>query len=391
MKFINTEGYFRLRDDIGIEPVTWYNYDINQVDLHSDVTSWLVSFKSANSLNLLKKAISDNLLDRIINSDVYLTLYNQIESHHDVVYAIYQHAVINLGIPEEKIILITASPDIAAEVTLVANQLVKKEFKCKFFTWAEPQVQTDKKHLISQGNNIQTLEDKQYDKKFLNFNRLWRPHRLILISILYSTGCLDNGYVSLARDKEDRFWSNGGWSSKWDQMMKYANDEIRDMLNLNKEFICNLPDMYLDNENFYNVYGIRLGAALYPKTDYLYTTSYFSLISETNFYDDHPARHLTEKTFKPIAQQHPFILVSRPKSLEFLRSLGYKTFSPYINESYDNELDNNKRLLMIAKETARLSNLNAAELTNFLNGVRDICKYNQDILMNKTDFVFDLN
>ena len=72
MKFINTEGYFRLRDDIGIEPVTWYNYDINQVDLHSDVTSWLVSFKSANSLNLLKKAISDNLLDRIINSDVYI-------------------------------------------------------------------------------------------------------------------------------------------------------------------------------------------------------------------------------------------------------------------------------------------------------------------------------
>lgn len=46
-------------------------------------------------------------------------------------------------------------------------------------------------------------------------------------------------------------------------------------------------------------------------------------------------QHLTEKTFKAIALEMPFVLVAPHHSLEYLRSYGFRTFAPYIDESYD--------------------------------------------------------
>ena len=46
-------------------------------------------------------------------------------------------------------------------------------------------------------------------------------------------------------------------------------------------------------------------------------------------------QHLTEKTFKAIALEMPFVLVATQGSLAYLREYGFKTFSPYIDETYD--------------------------------------------------------
>lgn len=46
-------------------------------------------------------------------------------------------------------------------------------------------------------------------------------------------------------------------------------------------------------------------------------------------------QHLTEKTFRAIALEMPFVLVAPAGSLAYLRSYGFETFSPYIDESYD--------------------------------------------------------
>ena len=46
-------------------------------------------------------------------------------------------------------------------------------------------------------------------------------------------------------------------------------------------------------------------------------------------------QHLTEKTFRAIALEMPFVLVAPAGSLAYLRSYGFETFGPYIDESYD--------------------------------------------------------
>jgi hypothetical protein len=88
--------------------------------------------------------------------------------------------------------------------------------------------------------------------------------------------------------------------------------------------------------------------------------------------------------------KHPFILVSVPNSLNILKIMGYKTFSPLIDESYDQEKDDATRMTMILSEIERLCNFNEIELESFLLQASQICNYNYKILMSKKNFITEL-
>ena len=88
--------------------------------------------------------------------------------------------------------------------------------------------------------------------------------------------------------------------------------------------------------------------------------------------------HLTEKTLRPIACGHPFILVAGPGALEYLKSYGFKTFAPWINESYDQEQDVVKRMEMVAEEMRRIESLSPEQKQHMLGQLKKITKYNKD-------------
>jgi hypothetical protein len=87
--------------------------------------------------------------------------------------------------------------------------------------------------------------------------------------------------------------------------------------------------------------------------------------------------HLTEKTLRPIACGHPFMLVAGPGSLEYLRSYGFKTFSPWIDESYDQEPDVVKRMKMVVDQMTRIENLSATDKKHMLAQLKKIAVYNK--------------
>ena len=79
-----------------------------------------------------------------------------------------------------------------------------------------------------------------------------------------------------------------------------------------------------------------------------YTTAYFNIVIETHFdADGSGGAFLTEKTFKPIKNAQPFVLVAPPGSLQCLRDLGYKTFDAVLDNSYDLEHDNTQRWIKV--------------------------------------------
>ena len=82
-------------------------------------------------------------------------------------------------------------------------------------------------------------------------------------------------------------------------------------------------------------------------------SSLFQVVLET-VYDQRI--HLTEKTLRAIACGVPFLLLCGPGSLQTLRDYGFKTFSPYINEDYDLEPDQEKRMDMVIAEMQRIQN-----------------------------------
>jgi hypothetical protein len=86
----------------------------------------------------------------------------------------------------------------------------------------------------------------------------------------------------------------------------------------------------------------------------------------------------TEKTYKPIWFYQPFLVLAVPGFLRAMRELGWLTFHPYIDESYDDEKDDDKRMEMIVAELARLSKFNDDQWREFRHSVQNTIKLNGD-------------
>jgi hypothetical protein len=76
-----------------------------------------------------------------------------------------------------------------------------------------------------------------------------------------------------------------------------------------------------------------------------YDSTYFSLVTETHV--EKVDMFVTEKTFKPMAFYHPFVIVAQPGHLQFLRNNGFETFGNLFDESYDDIKDWLPRLIAV--------------------------------------------
>jgi hypothetical protein len=84
----------------------------------------------------------------------------------------------------------------------------------------------------------------------------------------------------------------------------------------------------------------------------------FTLIVETYIDDSATSgfsltkndRHfLCEKSYKPLAYQHPFIMASTQGNLAYLRSQGFESFPELFDESYDDIADWRQRVDRVAE------------------------------------------
>jgi hypothetical protein len=92
--------------------------------------------------------------------------------------------------------------------------------------------------------------------------------------------------------------------------------------------------------------------------------------------------HLTEKTFKPICLQMPFILVAGAGSLEYLRRYGFQTFGDFWDESYDLEPNDVVRFEKIAKVLSSLDSLSQPSKQKLFQDLQPILQHNFDHFYN---------
>ncbi len=86
--------------------------------------------------------------------------------------------------------------------------------------------------------------------------------------------------------------------------------------------------------------------------------------------------HLTEKTFKAIALEMPFVLMAPAGSLEYLRSYGFRTFGDIFDESYDEEIDDIQRVEKVVKVLKDLDNLSLNEKQSIHRACLPIVEHN---------------
>lgn len=84
------------------------------------------------------------------------------------------------------------------------------------------------------------------------------------------------------------------------------------------------------------------------------------IITETM--GDYPYPYLTEKTWKAMVNQRPFMLVGAKGSLQKLRDLGFKTFNEWWDEDYDLQDRVSDRIEMVVQQLSLMSQLSSKEL-----------------------------
>jgi len=164
-----------------------------------------------------------------------------------------------------------------------------------------------------------------------------------------------------------------------DEFLSYDNnEEVVDLL-MNTSSVLDIQD----------ITGIE-GYGYESKE--LYTQTYISVVGETLFFqdDNFPSGYLSEKIWKPIGHSHPFVLLAPAFSLKYIKEeFGYLTFGDYIDESYDEEVDDWKRFEKVKQVMTEFSERSVKDKVNFLKQVSSILKHNQDLFfsMNSKQYI----
>ena len=172
-----------------------------------------------------------------------------------------------------------------------------------------------------------------YKQDFLIYNRAWsgsREYRLLFAQYLIENQLVDQCRVSFSAQCNDKH---------------YTQHQYR-----NQNLAITRSDL---EQHFQENLTLPVASADYDNQDY--SQCAIEVVMETVM--DDQRWHLTEKSLRPMACGAPFLLMSTPGSLEYLRCYGFETFHPMINETYDSIIDSHKRIQCLQHEMARLAAL----------------------------------
>lgn len=239
------------------------------------------------------------------------------------------------------------SPDI----TIISASTLLRQF---VWTWAREEVKYDV---------------RLKEKNFLCFNKLQKGHRAYILARMLENGLFDRSFFSF--EGQDQ-WLDDMNVFQWAPIINEQFTKHRSKFPIR----CNITPA-------------RTNPVEYSGTDdYYHDESYFSVVTETLFYsaDKSDLRNSmyhqiggvfhTEKIARALMYKHPFILVAPAGSIKSLRELGFKTFHPFIDESYDSEEDDDLRIDIVVREIERLCSKDDAQWIVWQHSIKEIVEHN---------------
>lgn len=213
------------------------------------------------------------------------------------------------------------------------------------------------------------------DKKFMCVNRQERYHRILTVDHLLKNDIAKHTFLSCMLGEYKALINNSKkqWSEDEKNLRRFLDPDL-DKLELTqeqKDRLSCLP-LQLDVEESQH-HAIKVNM---PTLENYFQQSYFSIITEGDFSRGEQRQMFTEKVLKCFLYGHPFVIIGLPGTLSLLQNLGFITFSSIIDESYDNEVDDEKRLSMCLKEIDKLNSYNINELKNMYNDLMPILHHN---------------
>lgn len=350
--------------------------------------------------------ISDFILDQIKYKNGYIL----IDISHETIsmYNNYQTNILFLfheyfkskDIPLYKIIFLLGSvnaPEIYRKYCIQSDIPGRERMIVKNYEWFEylcSKELNELEHIPKPNDNIYKIK-----KTFLCYNRRYKPHRTDLYILFWKFGLLNTSFYSMPhRSTNDttHCFKNIDFASNYKQEELSKLDvisntkkmfESSNIMNSDKMIeICSTLPAYIDSRK-----NLKDMIKIVDNEQGVYDSTLLSVITESNFYSQDVFH--TEKTWKAVANRHPFIIVGPMHSLKYLKSLGYKTFSDFFDESYDDVENSTVRLLKIVTLCRVIENWDFACKKNFFNDVVSITEHNFNLLKsiyhNKKKLVFE--
>ena len=206
-------------------------------------------------------------------------------------------------------------------------------------------------------NYINEVFDSDKPKDFVCLNRSYKYHRPRLINDLYVKGLLKNSYFSLAEiglDQEEDY------------------DVVKDL---------GLPilaeDEPTDNISNGQMSHDSVGNMLWSKNSKLFLSTESIMFNHTGImygddnYAPYDIKFISEKVHKPLAWGMPFVVFGCQGSLQHMKNIGFTTFEPFIDETYDQIEDAEERYNM-----ALQSAIDFIKQPYPINELKKICRNN---------------
>lgn len=195
---------------------------------------------------------------------------------------------------------------------------------------------------------------RRRDRHFVCLNRVPKEHRLMTLAHLWQAGHWDKSYVSL---------------SEWPLMENYW-DNVAD-LSVGLTYLRHAAPIVCDTDNWQDDYEF-----MYLSSRPYIDDSYISLVTESVYYHEQII-FFTEKTWKPIIYEQPFLMIGAAHTLAELRRRGFRTFAPHLDETYDTITDPILRWQTIMREVDRLAAMSLDEMHELYEMMLPICRHNR--------------
>lgn len=207
--------------------------------------------------------------------------------------------------------------------------------------------------------------------RYMCLNRRPYLHRVLLTTLLERFKVINLGAVSMPREFSE---AEVKWDldipRQWTILKELANGRL-DFLQENFNTMYNRLPLIADTDNFSINYALNINENFYTKYP-------INLISETLFLTD--SAFMSEKIWKPMLLGQIFLVMASPYYLQALRKLGFKTFAPYIDETYDTIEDPIDRAIELVQVLRDILTLDFKDFVQLLKDCEPILIHNKRLL-----------
>lgn len=222
--------------------------------------------------------------------------------------------------------------------------------------WPVPYVYNNYHFVQTHHANLDIRIDYPSERKFFADVLLGnsKPHRLAFFEMMRTNNMLDKNIVNLFNVYRSNF-------------LDTVKNDVQEMINDNP------------NKDYPNTTLLLNGKFISQHISApIMENSWISVVGET--IDDNDIFFVTEKTAKPLMAGRPFIMLGGVNYLKHLRNLGFKTFTPVIDESYDDVVDYDQRVKMAFQSFKKISEQNPKET---LSKLAPVLEHNRKIMYDK--------